>query len=36
VTFTTPLSFVFGNLLGRRYRRALPVVMENLRKMAEG
>lgn len=35
VTFTGPLSFVFGNLLGRRYREALPAVMENLRKTAE-
>ena len=35
VSFVGPLCFVFGNLLGRRYREALPVVMENLRKIAE-
>jgi uncharacterized protein YndB with AHSA1/START domain len=35
VSFVGPLSFVFGNLLGRRYREALPMVMENLRKIAE-
>jgi uncharacterized protein YndB with AHSA1/START domain len=35
VSFVGPLSFVFGNLLGRRHREALPVVMENLRKTAE-
>lgn len=35
VSFVGPLSFVFGNLLGRRYREALPVIMENLRKIAE-
>jgi hypothetical protein len=35
VSFVGPLYFVFGNLLGRRYREALPVVMENLRKTAE-
>jgi hypothetical protein len=35
VLFVGPLSFVFGNLLGRRHREALPVVMENLRKIAE-
>jgi uncharacterized protein YndB with AHSA1/START domain len=36
VSFVGPLSCVFGNLLGGRYREALPVVMENLRKTAEG
>jgi uncharacterized protein YndB with AHSA1/START domain len=35
VSFVGPLSFVFGNLLGRRYREALPVIMENLGKTAE-
>lgn len=35
VSFVGPLSFVFGNLLGRRYREALPVVMENLWKIVE-
>lgn len=35
VSFVGPLSFVFGNLLGRRYREALPVVMEHLRRIAE-
>ena len=35
VSFVGPLASVFGNLLGRRYREALPVVMENLRKIAE-
>jgi len=35
VSFVGPLSLVFGNLLGRRYRQVLPVVMENLRKTAE-
>ena len=35
VSFVGPLSFVFGNFLGRRYREALPVVMENLRKIVE-
>ena len=35
VSFVGPLSFVFGNLLGRRYREALPTVMENLLKIAE-
>jgi hypothetical protein len=35
VSFVGPLSFVFDNLLGRRYRQALPMVMENLRKIAE-
>jgi len=35
VSFVGPLASVFGNLLGRRYREALPVVMENLREIAE-
>jgi Polyketide cyclase / dehydrase and lipid transport len=35
VSFVGPLSTVFANLLGRRYREALPVVMENLRNIAE-
>ena len=35
VSFVGPLASVFGNLLGRRYREALPVVMENLQKIAE-
>lgn len=35
VSFVGPLSFVFANLLGQRYREALPVVMENLKKIAE-
>lgn len=35
VSFVGPLSLVFGNLLGRRYRHALPVVMENLRRIVE-
>lgn len=35
VSFDGPLSFVFGNLLGRRYREALPVVIENLRRISE-
>ena len=36
VSFEGPLSFVFGALLGGRYRWALPGVMENLRGEAEG
>ena len=36
VTFVGPLSFLFGSLLGRRYRESLPVVMGNLRRIAEG
>ena len=35
VSFVGPLASVFGNLLGRRYREALPMVMENLREIAE-
>ena len=35
VLFVGPLSFVFGNLLGLRYREMLPMVMENLRKIVE-
>ena len=35
VSFVGPLSFVFGNLLGRRYREVLPVVMKNLRRIVE-
>jgi hypothetical protein len=35
VSFVGPLASVFGSLLGWRYREALPVVMENLRKTAE-
>jgi hypothetical protein len=35
VSFVGPQSFVFANLLGRRYREALPVIMANLRKIAE-
>jgi uncharacterized protein YndB with AHSA1/START domain len=35
VSFVGPLSSVFANLLGQRYREALLVVMENLRKIAE-
>ena len=35
VSFVGPLSTVFANLLGRRYREALPVIMENLRNIAE-
>ena len=30
-----PLSFLFGALLGRRFRAALPGVMENVRRIAE-
>ena len=35
VSFVGPLASVFGNLPGRRYRKALPRVMENLQKIAE-
>jgi len=36
ISFEGPMSFVFGALLGGRYRRALPGVMGNLRREAEG
>jgi hypothetical protein len=35
VSFGGPLSFLFGVLLGRRFRDALPNVMENVRRAAE-
>ena len=35
VSFVGPLSFLFGSLLGRRYREFLPRVMDNLRRIAE-
>jgi hypothetical protein len=35
VSFVGPLSFPFGLLLGRRFRAALPGVMENVRRIAE-
>lgn len=35
VSFIGPLSSVFGRLLGRRFRIALPGVMENVRSIAE-
>ena len=35
VSFVGPLSFLFGVLLGRRFRAALPGVMENVRRIAE-
>ena len=35
VSFRGPLSFLFGFLLGRRFRAALPGVMENVRRIAE-
>jgi len=35
VSFHGPLSFLFGSLLGRRFRAALPEVMENVRRTAE-
>jgi hypothetical protein len=35
VSFRGPLSFLFGFLLGRRFRAALPGVMENVRRTAE-
>jgi Polyketide cyclase / dehydrase and lipid transport len=35
VSFVGSLSFLFGTLLGRRFRAALPGVMENVRLMAE-
>jgi hypothetical protein len=35
VSFVGPLSFLFGFLLGRRFRSALPGVMENVRRVAE-
>ena len=36
VSFFGPLSFLFGVLLGGRFRAALPGVMENVRRVAEG
>jgi hypothetical protein len=35
VSFVGPLSFLFDALLGRRFRAALPEVMENVRRIAE-
>lgn len=35
VSFHGPLSLLFGGLLGRRFRAALPDVMENVRRKAE-
>lgn len=35
VTFAGPLSGLFGVLLGRRFRSALPGVMDNIRVIAE-
>jgi hypothetical protein len=35
VTFSGPLSFLFAALLGRGFMKALPPVMENLKRMAE-
>ena len=35
VSFVGPLSFLFGALLGGRFRAALPGVMENVRRIAE-
>jgi len=35
VSFVGPLSYLFGALLGRRFRAALPGVMENVRSIAE-
>lgn len=35
VWFAGPLAFLFNRLLGPGYKRALPEVMENLRKIAE-
>jgi hypothetical protein len=35
VTFSGPLGFLFAALLGRGFMKALPPVMENLKRMAE-
>lgn len=36
VAFVGPLSFLFGAILGGRFRAALPRVMESVRRIAEG
>ncbi|WP_427160570.1 SRPBCC family protein [Aliinostoc sp. HNIBRCY26] len=35
VSFTGLLSFVFSNLLGRKFQTVLPKVMDNIRRLAE-
>jgi Polyketide cyclase / dehydrase and lipid transport len=35
ITFSGPLGFLFAALLGRGFMKALPPVMENLKRMAE-
>lgn len=35
VTFSGPLGFLFAALLGRGFMKALPPVMENLKRIAE-
>jgi hypothetical protein len=35
VSFQGVLAFVFGLLLGRRFKSVLPSIMENVRKIAE-
>ncbi|MBE9210195.1 polyketide cyclase [Nostoc sp. LEGE 06077] len=35
ISFTGLLSFLFSNLLGRKFQKVLPEVMDKLRKLAE-
>jgi hypothetical protein len=35
VTFSGPLGWLFGRLLGSRYQKALPLVMQRIREHAE-
>jgi len=35
ISFTGLLSFLFSNLLGRKFQKVLPEVMDNIRKLAE-
>ncbi|BAY17211.1 hypothetical protein NIES2109_14700 [Nostoc sp. HK-01] len=35
ISFTGILSFLFSNLLGRKFQKVLPEVMDKLRKLAE-
>jgi Polyketide cyclase / dehydrase and lipid transport len=36
VSFEGPLAFLFAGLLGKGFTKALPPVMENLKRIAEG